>query len=153
MRGVADVVPRLVVVIVLVAVSACAGGTPQLHIETAQAAPPVAGSSQLTVTIVNSGDGDDELLGAATDAADAIEIHETVIAEQRATMREHDSVAIPAGTSVAFRPGGLHLMLVVPDPTLREGDTFEVTFDFAHSDDRTITVEVVDFLELAESGA
>ncbi|MEX0869665.1 MAG: copper chaperone PCu(A)C, partial [Nitriliruptoraceae bacterium] len=69
------------------------------------------------------------------------------------TMREHDSVAIPAGTSVAFRPGGLHLMLVVPDPTLREGDTFEVTFDFAHSDDRTITVEVVDFLELAESGA
>lgn len=130
--------------------TACGGGSSLLRVDNAQAAPPVAGSSQLVVSITNSGEGDDVLLGAVTDVADAIEIHETRIENQRASMHQHDEVAIPAGSTVEFRPGGLHLMLVVPDPLLTVGDTFDVTFTFAHHDDVTVTAEIVEFLDLAE---
>jgi len=59
-------------------------------------------------------------------------------------------VDVPAGETVRFRPGGLHLMLVVPDSTVREGGTFDLTLHFERSGDRTIPVEVVPLLDLAE---
>jgi len=145
---------------VLTLVAACAGqtdrapmsgGTPDLHVGAAQASVPVTGASQLVLRIDNRGDGDDRLLGADTDAALAIEIHRTVIdADGRATMGMLEDVLLPAGASVAFRPGDLHLMLVVPDERVTVGGTFEVTLRFEHSDPVTRTVTVVDLLDLVE---
>ena len=62
-----------------------------------------------------------------------------------------DDVIVPAGGSVAFRPGGLHLMLVVPDERVVVGGTFEVTLRFERTGPLTVTVMVVDLLDLVES--
>ncbi len=127
------------------------GGTPELHVGAAQSSAPVAGASQLVLRIDNRGDGDDRLVGADTDAALAIEIHRTVIeTDGRASMRMLDDVLIPAGASVAFRPGDLHLMLVVPDERVSVGGTFEVTLRFERSAPVKRTVTVVDLLDLVE---
>jgi copper(I)-binding protein len=127
------------------------GGTPELHVSTARASAPVAGASQLVLTIENRGDGADRLLGADTDAALAVEIHRTVVeADGRASMRMLDDVLLPAGEAVAFRPGGLHLMVVVPDERVTVGGTFLVTLRFERSGTVTLPVEVVDLLELIE---
>jgi copper(I)-binding protein len=127
------------------------GSTPELHVTDARSSAPVAGASQLVLRIDNRGDGDDRLLGADTDAALAIEIHRTVVEDDgRAYMRMLDDVLIPAGGSVAFRPGGLHLMLVVPDETVTVGGTFEITLRFERSAPITRTVTVVDLLDLVE---
>ena len=129
-------------------------GTPELHVSTAQASAPVAGASQLVVTIENRGDGADRLLGADTDAALAVEIHRTVIeADGRAYMRLLEDVIIPADETVRFRPGGLHLMVVVPDERVRVGGTFEVTLRFERSAPVSLDVEVVDLLDLVERDA
>jgi copper(I)-binding protein len=129
------------------------GGTPDLHISAAQSSSPVAGASQLVLTIENRGDGDDRLLGADTEVALAVEIHRTVIEpDGRAYMRMLDDVLLPAGASVSFRPGGLHLMLVVPDETVSVGGTFEITLRFERSAPMTRTVTVVDLLDLVETG-
>ncbi len=126
-------------------------GTPDLHVSSAQASVPVAGASQLVLTIENRGDGADRLMGAETDAALAIEIHRTVIEDDgRAFMRLLDDVIIPAGGSLAFRPGDLHLMVVVPDERVRLGGTFDVTLRFERSAPLTLTVEVVGLLDLVE---
>jgi copper(I)-binding protein len=156
-------VPLAMVVIGMVSVACGAadgppaldGGTPDLHIGAAQSSAPVAGASQLVLTIANRGDGDDRLLGADTDVALAIEIHRTVIEpDGRASMRMLDDVLLPSGETVQFRPGGLHLMLVVPDERVTVGGTFSVTLRFERSAPVTRTVTVVELLDLVEtSGA
>ena len=127
------------------------GGTPDLHLSSAQASGPVAGASQLVVTIENRGDGADRLVAAETDVALAVEIHRTVIEDDgRAFMRLLDDVVIGPGETVRFRPGGLHLMVVVPDERVRVGGTFEVILRFERSAPVTLEVEVVDLLDLVE---
>jgi periplasmic copper chaperone A len=129
----------------------CAAGDPDVRVVgEPQASVPVAGSSQIVITIANDGNGKDELVGASTPAALGVEIHVSEIEEGRATMRELDAVEIRAGERVRFRPGALHLMLVVPDETVVEGGTFDLTLHFDRSEDLTVPVEVVDLLDLAD---
>jgi periplasmic copper chaperone A len=135
-----------------VLVACGSGGDPDLDVAPGQAAEPVAGSSQIVLTVTNRGDGDDRLLGAETPAALDVEVHLTEIEDGRATMAVLGEVAIPAGETVRFRPGGLHLMLVVPDETVAEGGTFELTLRFDRSGEITVPVEVVDLLDLTEPG-
>lgn len=133
------------------------GGTPALHVSEARASSPVAGASQLVVTIENRGDGADRLIGAETDSALAVEIHRTIVEDDgRAFMRGLDDVLIGAGETVRFRPGGLHLMVVVPDERVRIGGTFEVTLLFERSAPVILDVEVVavaDLLDVVERDA
>jgi periplasmic copper chaperone A len=143
---------RVVAVLAGVLVACGSGGDPDLDVAPGQAAEPVAGSSQIVLTVTNRGDGDDRLLGAETPAALDVEVHLTEIEDGRATMAVLDEVAIPAGETVRFRPGGLHLMLVVPDETVAEGGTFELTLRFDRSGEITVPVEVVDLLDLTEPG-
>jgi periplasmic copper chaperone A len=133
------------------ATSDLGGGTPDLVVPAARASAPVAGASQLVLTIENIGDGADRLLGADTDAALAIEIHRTVVEpDGRAVMRMLDDVVLPAGETIMFRPGGLHLMVVVPDERVVLGGTFDVTLRFERSAPVTLSVAVVELLELLE---
>ncbi len=137
---------------VVVALAACGPtGDPDLRVVgDPRAATPVSGSSQVVLTIANDGDGPDELVGAETPAALGVEIHLTEIEEGRATMAEVGSADLPPGEQVRFRPGGLHLMLVLPDDTVVEGGTFDLTLDFDRSESITVPVEVVPLLDLAD---
>jgi periplasmic copper chaperone A len=138
---------------------ACAGllaacgdeGTPEVEVVgPVQVAEPVAGSSQVALRLINRGDGDDELVSVSTDAALDVEIHRTTIADGSATMETLDGLPVPAGEELVFRPGGLHLMLVVPDTTVRIGGTVELVLDLERSDDLVVEAEVVDLLDIAE---
>ena len=144
-------IPTVAVLLLLAVLSACGpSGTPDLSVSPAQAAVPTSGSSQIVVSITNDGDGDDELVEVTTPAALGIELHVTEIENDLATMQELDTIALPAGETTRLRPGGLHLMMVVPDETVVEGGTFELTLRFDRSDDITVPVEVVPLLDLAE---
>jgi copper(I)-binding protein len=139
-----------VLVLALLVVTGCGGGEPDLRIGRAQASPPVAGSSQIVVTIENDGDGRDRLLGGDTPAALAVELHQTIIEDGQAMMVELDDLEVPAGGAVRFRPGDLHLMLVVPDETVVVGGTFDLTLRFDRTGEVTVPVEVVELLDLVE---
>lgn len=125
-------------------------GDPSLTVSDAQAAVPLAGSSQLVLQISNDGDGDDRLLEVTTDAALGVELHETRIEDGIATMVSLDAIDLPAGETVRFRPGGLHLMLLGPDDEVVLGARFPVTLTFDRSEPITVTAEVRDLLDLAE---
>jgi len=143
-----------VAVVAALLLGGCAGpsGTPDLRVGPARASVPAAGVSQLVLTIENVGDGDDRLVAATTERALAVEVHETVVDDEgRAVMTlRDDGVALPAGTSVRFRPGGLHLMLVVPDADVVLGGTLPVTLTFDRSPPVTLAVTVVPTVELLE---
>lgn len=62
--------------------------------------------------------------------------------ESMMTMREVASVAVPAGGTVAFAPGGYHVMLMGLVAPLQSGQTFEVTLTFAKAGTVTATATV-----------
>ncbi len=134
----------------LVLLASCASGEPDLEVGTARAGVPAGGATQITLEITNHGDGDDQLVGAGTPAAAAVELHETVIDDGQASMVEHEAVPLPAGETVSFRPGSLHLMMVLPDESVDEGGTFPLTLRFEASDERTVEVEVVPTADLLD---
>lgn len=132
-------------------VSACSPGEPALNIGEALVAQPVAGSSQLVLSITNDGDGADELVAVESDRAVAIEIHQTLVEDGRARMEPRETVEIPAGSRISFRPGRLHLMVIAPDGDVAIGGTFPVTLRFERSEPITVEATVVDLLDLTES--
>ena len=134
--------------------AACSGGTPQVEVVgPVQVAAPVAGSSQVALTLVNRGHGDDQLVSVSTDAALDVEIHRTTVADGTATMETLEGLPIAAGEELVFRPGAAHLMLVVPDETVREGGTIQLVLDLERSDDLVVEGQVVDLLDLVEEDA
>lgn len=131
--------------------TACSSGDPDLRIEGDPAASAgQAGSSQVVLTLVNDGDGDDTLVGASTPQAVAVEIHRTELDGGRAEMGVLEDLDVPAGDRVEFRPGQEHLMLVVPDETVVEGGTLELVLEFDRSDPIRLDVPVIDLVDLAE---
>lgn len=144
---------RILLLTALAAVLAACGpsGDPDVRVVgDVRAAVPVSGSSQVVLTLANDGDGPDELIAAETPAALGVEIHLTEIEDGRATMAELASAPLPPGEEVRFRPGGLHLMLVLPDETVVDGATFQLTLLFDRSEPISIPVEVVPLLDLAD---
>ena len=143
--------PLAVAVLAILAISvACSSGDARVEASQARAAVPVAGSSQIAITLTNVGERSDYLISASTPAAVDIEVHLTEIIEQRASMRSVDTVDLPAGIPVHFRPGGLHLMMVVPDDSVVLGARFPLTLTFRHADPITVDVDVVPLEELLE---
>ncbi len=58
------------------------------------------------------------------------------------SMRPVDSIAVPAGETVALEPGGFHVMLTGLKEALEVGDTFEIVLDFESGKQVTTSVEV-----------
>lgn len=60
------------------------------------------------------------------------------------TMRQVDSIVVPAGGSVVLEPGGLHVMLLDLAEPLEAGDTFDLTLTTETGDELTVPIEVRD---------
>ena len=78
----------------------------------------------------NTGAQADRLLAAATPAARNVEIHETVRDGEVMRMRPVAGIDLPAGASVALRPGGAHVMLIGLAEALRPGATIPLILTF-----------------------
>lgn len=125
--------------------AAPAGGTASagtIAITAATLRPPPGGRDVTAAyLVVTSTGGADRLIGARSPEAASIELHTHTHAGGMMRMEEVNAVDIPAGATVAFEPGGLHLMLfgvtaaasgAGPVPvTLRFETAGEITVPFA----------------------
>ena len=57
----------------------------------------------------------DRITGVSSPQAKAVEIHESTSSGDMAGMDRLDGVDLPAGKTVTFGPGGLHLMVIAPE--------------------------------------
>lgn len=74
------------------------------------------------VKITNEGSAPDVLLGASSDIAERVELHETTIsADGVASMKPVKQVDIAPGQSVELKPGGLHIMLIGLKEAIKDG--------------------------------
>lgn len=58
------------------------------------------------------------------------------------TMRQVESIPVPAGTPVVLEPGGLHIMFLEVPAQLEVGQQIELTLVFAEAGEVTTTAEV-----------
>jgi copper(I)-binding protein len=82
------------------------------------------------LTITNSGAQVQELVAAASDDYEAVEVHLSRIENGVATMQRLESIEIPAGGTVKFEPGGMHLMLMGARKPLEHGALVPIRLGF-----------------------
>ena len=80
------------------------------------------------------------LIGASSASVRAIEIHTTLMDDGVMRMRRLQSVAVPAGETVRFEPGGRHLMLFGVDTLEPE---LLVQLEFSDGTTRAVTFEQI----------
>ena len=99
----------------------------------ARATPKGAEVGSGYVTIQNKGVAPDRLTGGSADFG-AVEVHQMSSANGVSQMRElKDGLAIPAHGSVAFSPGGYHLMFTHLTHPLTKGESVKATLNFEHA--------------------
>jgi copper(I)-binding protein len=96
------------------------------------------------VTLVNDGKKADRLLKVSSPWAASATLHSTMKDGEVMGMRDVESVSIPAGTTVEFKPGDLHIMLMGLIRPLKDGDMVPLTLTLANEGEVKIEAMVVD---------
>lgn len=128
----------------IVAVALLASGCQQAPAETGierawVRLPAVAGRPGAAYFTIRGGSKGDTLVQLSTPAAERAELHETMDHAGVKAMQPVRDVAVPAGGTLAFAPGGKHAMLFDIGPNVKPGDTIPLAFAFAGG--RTVTAQ------------
>lgn len=113
-----------------VASAAVAAAAP-IEVSQAWSRPATGANGAGFLLLTNHGRTPEALVAAESPVADRVEVHRTTIQGGMAAMQRQDSVVVPAGGSVAFAPGGYHLMIMGLKRPLQAGDKFPMTLRFA----------------------
>ena len=92
--------------------------------------PPLGGGSMGVAYLTLRAAQDEQIVGASSPMAQMIELHETVVDGGQATMKSVPTLELPAGETVEFKPGGLHLMVHGPQP-VEPGAVFPIELTLA----------------------
>lgn len=92
--------------------------------------------------LVNTGTQADALVGASTDVAKIVEIHNMTMENGVMSMFPVEQIEIPAGGSVDLQPGGFHVMLIDLNQDLNVGDEVELTLKLASGKEIKVTAPV-----------
>jgi periplasmic copper chaperone A len=99
----------------------------------------VGGMTAVFGTITNNSAEDITLIGAETEVAGLVEIHEMAMIDGEMKMQELDGgLVIPAGKSVSLEPGGNHIMLMELTKAVEAGQDISVTLSFDGAEALTI---------------
>lgn len=112
-------------------------------------APPGATMYAGYIHIHNSGDKEARVLAVQSSAFRNASVHETVVEDGVARMRELTRLEIAAGADVKMAPGGMHLMLMDPRRPIVPGERIEIVFLLADGQRVTALFDV----QSAGSGA
>lgn len=84
--------------------------------------------------VIHGGDAGTQLRGVLTDYALKVEMHESIDKDGMMTMERVDSVDVPPKATVAFAPGGKHLMLWGVNDTAISRGKMQLTFLMGNGD-------------------
>lgn len=136
-------IPIAAALLVASAAQAKSPAAGDLVVTAAWSRPAVAGTNGAGfLTVANHGSGPESLTGATSPAAARVEIHSSSMTDGVMRMQKLARVAIPAGKTVTFAPGGHHLMLIGLKAPLKAGARVPATLTFASGARVTVSFEV-----------
>jgi copper(I)-binding protein len=123
----------------LLFISACSGDSAPVTISDIVVNKPMPGMNMSAgyFTLTNHTSDTIVITAVTSPQFGSVEMHESVIEEGIARMVELGDLTLPPDSSIEFRPGGKHLMLMQPADEL---DT--VSFDFHAGDDVILSINV-----------
>lgn len=125
------------------------GGLQIIH-PAAGATAPTAQAGAGYFQIVNKGDQPDRLIGVMADFP-RVMIHTTQMDGDIARMVHLDAVDIPAGETVTFAPGGLHVMFMgLNGDPFETGESFDAVLVFETAGEVHVTFYVEDISDLTD---
>lgn len=83
-----------------------------------------------------------KLLGAASSSYAMVMLHQTTNHDGLSKMSMTESIDIPAGGELVFKPGGYHAMLEQPNTTIKVGSTVAMDFLFDNGQKATAQCDV-----------
>lgn len=89
-------------------------------------APPNANMLAAYVTIDNHTEQDLKLIGAYAPDFGKAEIHKTIEVDGMLKMREQKELLLPHAGQVVMKPGGLHIMLMMPKQSFKVGEVARI---------------------------
>ncbi len=105
------------------------------HIEISAASiaisPPAAGTQAAYLTIDNHSNKNISLIRVESSEFERIEIHQTEMSGDMSHMHHLPEISISAGQQIAFKPGGLHLMLHGSYRPLTPGEQITLILNFS----------------------
>ena len=101
------------------------------------------GNSAVYFDIKNNSNQDDVLLSVSSDVAEEVEIHNTTIDNNTASMEHLDSLEIKAKSQVSLKPKSLHIMLFDLEKQLPVGSEFPLDLTFKNAGKITVNVKVM----------
>jgi copper(I)-binding protein len=91
------------------------------------------GSGAVYATVVNGGSRSDALLGASSDAARSVEIHQSYQEAGVSKMRRVERIEVESGKSIELKPGGYHIMLIDLTRELKPDQVVDLMLEFQHA--------------------
>ncbi|NND67254.1 MAG: copper chaperone PCu(A)C [Halioglobus sp.] len=107
-----------------------------------RALPPTVKNTAAYLAVTNNSESAQAVVAARSDVAAKVEIHTTVHQDGMVRMQQLPGVALAQGETVAFAPGGTHLMLLGLAYPLVPGDEVELCLVFATGSEACTTAQV-----------
>ncbi|GAB4458060.1 MAG: copper chaperone PCu(A)C [Anaerolineales bacterium] len=137
----------VLVIAFLLTLSACSSSTGDIEVHSPWVRPTAKGeNAAVYLTLHNHSATADELIGASSNVADMVEIHESMMENDVMQMHMIDSVPLAADQEVIFEPGGLHIMLIGVKQDLVLGEHIGVVLHFKNHDDIVVEVHIEDMM-------
>jgi hypothetical protein len=135
---------RAALLVVAMLVGRASSAADGIAIDNATARPTFVsnGVSAAYFVIRNSSSAPDRLLAAKSPLANITEVHTIIREGEVMKMRAAGPVEIKAGETLAFAPGGLHVMLVGVKDKLEVGARVPITLVFEKAGERTFEAVV-----------
>jgi copper(I)-binding protein len=89
-----------------------------------------------------SADRKARLVAASSPVAGVVEIHEMAMENNIMRMRQVPGIDVPAGSRVALKPGGYHVMLMELKQPLKVGEQVPITLTFEDEARQRFSVEI-----------
>lgn len=97
--------------------------------------------------LINTSDNDVVIVGAHSEVAGDVEIHQHVSRNGQMRMESIEALTVPADEEVKLQPGGYHLMLLGLKQPLTTGDEHQITLLLASGEAITMTAMVRPLIE------
>jgi len=110
-----------------------------VDVKAAWARPTVAGQMGTGAFMQLTSHDGARLLGASSDVAGVVEIHEMAMEGNVMRMRQIRMLDLPAGGTVELKPGGHHMMLMDLQRPLAAGEKIKVNLQLETRDKKLVT--------------
>ena len=89
--------------------------------------PPGVPNTSAYLTVKNTSSKDIILVSGKADFVKTAELHNHIMKGEVMRMEKQEQVVVPAGETLVFQPGGLHMMLFGLNTSLKEGQTVKLS--------------------------